>query len=65
MKKNVVKKEKKAVVVPERESNKSFAKTNVVFQEACTKVGAEPTKRQASKFRRGMGKAFTGRKGEV
>ena len=53
-----VKAEKKEVVV-EVESNKSFAKTNDFFKKACLKASTEPTKRQASKFRRNIGKAFT------
>lgn len=31
---------------------------NDVFKNACEKVGIEPTKRQASKFRRKKGAAF-------
>jgi len=32
--------------------------SNQQFREACKNVGIEPTKRQASKFRRQMGKAW-------
>lgn len=39
-------------------SNVQFAKTDVAFQEACSKAGVEPTPRQASKYRNKQGKAY-------
>jgi hypothetical protein len=38
--------------------NREFAKTDTVFLAACEKAGVKPTPRQASKFRRKMGKAY-------
>jgi hypothetical protein len=38
-------------------THKQFAKENVEFFEACVAAGVEPTARQASKFRRGLGAA--------
>lgn len=35
-----------------------FMKTNDLFKKSCEKAGIKPTKRQASKFRRGLGLAF-------
>ncbi len=39
-------------------TNKVFATTNKDFMAACTKADVEPTKRQASKYRRKIGKAW-------
>lgn len=39
------------------QTNKEYAKTNKKFIEACQAVGIPPTSRQASKYRRGFGKA--------
>lgn len=39
-------------------TNKEYAKDNKEFKDACEKVGVEPTKRQASKWRMNKGKAF-------
>ena len=39
-------------------TNKEFAKSNKNFLETCEMANIKPTKRQASKFRRRMGKAF-------
>lgn len=39
-------------------TNKDFAKQDIKFITACEKSGVEPTKRQASKFRSGKGKAY-------
>ena len=41
-------------------SNAKFAKEDVKFQNACQKVGIEPTPRQASKYRAKKGKAYKG-----
>jgi hypothetical protein len=41
-------------------SNKEFAKTDQAFISACGKVGIDPTKRQASKWRNKKGKAYKG-----
>ena len=40
-----------------RQTNLQFSKKDRVFKESCELSGAEPTKRQASKFRMGKGKA--------
>lgn len=39
-------------------TNRVFAETITQFKDACTKAGVEPTKRQASKFRRRFGSAY-------
>lgn len=39
-------------------TNLEFSKAVEHFKEACGKVGLEPTKRQASKYRRHKGKAY-------
>lgn len=39
-------------------SNAVFAKTNEHFQERCVKADTPATSRQASKYRRGYGKAY-------
>ena len=39
-------------------TNKEFAEKNGSFRGACVKAKVLPTKRQASKFRRGLGSAF-------
>lgn len=38
-------------------TNTRYAKINKVFKTACQLAKTEPTPRQASKFRRGLGKA--------
>lgn len=38
--------------------NRTFAGTNQQFKDACSAAGVQPTKRQASKFRRKLGAAF-------
>ena len=38
-------------------NNRDYAKTEV-FGKLCAKAGVEVTKRQASKFRRGVGSAY-------
>lgn len=38
--------------------NRDFAKDNPTFKLACEAAGVQPTKRQASKYRRGIGRAF-------
>jgi predicted HicB family RNase H-like nuclease len=43
--------------------NREFAKSDENFIKACEKAGVQPTRRQASKFRRGFGLAFKHRKG--
>ena len=40
------------------ETNRVYAETNQAFRNACAKAITPPTKRQASKFRRGLGKAW-------
>ena len=53
---------KRAKEVRERQdgeiTNRAYANTEA-FQQKCSDVGVKPTKRQASKFRRGMGLAYT------
>jgi len=39
-------------------TNKEFAEKNTAFKKSCSTAKVLPTKRQASKFRRGMGSAF-------
>ena len=39
-------------------TNKEFTEQDVAFQKACEKVGIPITKRQASKWRSGKGKAY-------
>jgi hypothetical protein len=41
--------------------NRTFAGTNQQFKDACSAAGVQPTKRQASKFRRKLGAAFKGK----
>lgn len=41
-----------------REDNKTFAETNQVFRNACLMAEIPATKRQASKYRNGYGKAW-------
>lgn len=43
---------------PYAQTNAQFAAENDTFKQACATAGVEPTKRQASKFRRGMGQAW-------
>jgi hypothetical protein len=40
-------------------SNAQYAQTSEMFRAACDEAGVQPTKRQASKFRRGIGAAYT------
>ena len=40
-------------------TNKQFAQTDQKFIEACKHAGIPPTKRQASKWRRKQGLAYT------
>ena len=42
----------------ERITNRDFALHDRLFKRACEKASIPPTKRQASKFRRGKGRAF-------
>lgn len=49
--------------MPDPITNREFAKV-AHFQRACERAGVQPTKRQASKFRRGKGRAFTARREE-
>jgi hypothetical protein len=58
------KKEKK-VEKPTRVFNRAFAGQDENFKRACFDAGVEPTKRQASKFRRGIGRAHKALKGAV
>ena len=41
------------------QTNKEFAQENKDFRDACQRAGIEATKRQASRFRRKKGKAYT------
>ena len=41
-----------------REDNRTFAQTNQAFKNACEKAEIPATKRQASKYRNGYGKAW-------
>ena len=41
------------------EGNKVFSQTNAHFQKACQLAGIPPTQRQASKWRRGFGRAWS------
>ena len=43
-------------------THREFIKDSKTFQVACEAVDTKPTTRQASKFRRGMGKAYKGKK---
>lgn len=43
---------------PTKVTNKKFAEMDEAFKNACIKANIQPTKRQASKFRRGKGIAF-------
>lgn len=38
--------------------NKVFASNNQLFRKACELASVDPTRRQASKYQRGIGKAF-------
>ena len=40
-------------------SNRIFSNTDQNFKNACDAAGVKPTRRQASKFRKGYGLAFT------
>ena len=39
-------------------THKEFSDTDAGFREACREADTEPTMRQASKYRRKMGKAY-------
>ena len=39
-------------------TNAKFAQTAKGFNDACNMAGIKPTKRQASKYRRGLGLAY-------
>jgi hypothetical protein len=41
-----------------RITNYEYSTRDFDFKQACSKAGIEPTKRQASKYRRGKGKAI-------
>ncbi len=43
-------------------THREFVKDSKTFQDACEAAEIEPTIRQASKFRRGMGVAYKKRK---
>lgn len=47
--------------VPRINTHADFAKDNKQFKEACERANVKPTKRQASKFRRGFGLAYKNR----
>jgi len=47
-------------VTQKGQTNAEYARTNEKFRKACETVGIEPTARQASKYRNGIGKAFKG-----
>jgi hypothetical protein len=42
-------------------TNREFAKSDENFHKACATAGIAPTLRQASKYRRGLGAAKTGK----
>ncbi len=42
-------------------TNAEFAVSDKAFQEACKRAGIRPTRRQASKWKLGFGKAFENR----
>jgi hypothetical protein len=42
-----------------RPTNREFATTDTTFIKACERVGIKPTARQASKWHRRIGLAFT------
>jgi len=44
-----------------RRNNRDFASKDVKFNDACATTNTKPTTRQASKFRRGLGKAYKNR----
>ena len=60
-KKEAVKKMIEAGINHDGQSNREFSQ-NESFQLACLEVGIKPTKRQASKYRRGIGSAYKGKK---
>ena len=45
-------------LLKKEETNHHFSKTDQKFIDACSKAGVEPTSRQASKWKRKMGKAY-------
>lgn len=44
--------------MPEKPTNKIFAKNNTKFQADCNKAGVDATARQASKYRNKKGRAY-------
>ena len=42
-------------------THRDFAEKVGSFRSACEKAGVEPTKRQASRYRRGVGSAYASR----
>jgi hypothetical protein len=42
-------------------TNREFAMADGLFRAACARAGVEPTRRQASKFRRHVGRAWAAR----
>lgn len=42
-------------------TNQDFSQTDKSFLEACKRAGIAPSRRQASKFRLGFGKAYQSR----
>lgn len=45
----------------ERMTNRMFAETNKLFQKDCQTANVQPTRRQASKYRRSVGAAWKSR----
>ncbi len=48
-----------AILPMQRQTNAEYANTVSYFREACARVGIAPTARQASKWRRRRGLAYT------
>lgn len=42
-------------------TNRDFASKDDTFRDSCAEAGVQPTVRQASKYRRGLGKAVSKR----
>lgn len=40
-------------------NNREFSQSDLIFKKACEEAGVKATKRQASKFRNGKGRAFS------
>jgi len=47
--------------VPNRQTNRDFAEKNGKFRAVCDATDVEPTRRQAAKFRRKIGRAYNER----